>query len=33
MQNRKWVKITAIVLAVLMAGSSLTVGIYALFAL
>ena len=31
MYNRKWVKITAIVLAVLMAGSRLGVGIWALF--
>jgi len=32
MQNRKWVKITAIIMAILMAGSSLAAGIYALFA-
>lgn len=32
MQNRKWVKITAIVLAVLMAGSSITAGLYAILA-
>ncbi len=32
MQNRKWVKVTAIILAVLMAGSSLTAGLYALLA-
>ncbi len=31
MQNRKWVRITAIIMAVLMAGSGLVVGIYALF--
>ena len=31
MYNRKWVKITAIVLAVLMAGSGLGIGIWALF--
>ncbi len=31
MYGRKWVKITAIVLAVLMAGSGLSVGIWALF--
>lgn len=33
MYNRKWEKITAIVLAVLMAGSGLGVGIWALFAM
>ena len=33
MYNRKWVKITAIVLAVFMAGSGLGVGIWALFAM
>ena len=33
MYNRKWVKITEIVLAVLMAGSGLGVGIWALFAM
>ncbi len=32
MNNRKWVKITAIILAVLMAGSGLTAGVFALFA-
>jgi len=32
MQNRKWVRITAIIMALLMAGSGLAVGIYALFA-
>ncbi len=31
MYGRKWVRITAIVLAVLMAGSGLTVGVWALF--
>lgn len=30
MQNRKWVRITAIIMALLMAGSGLAVGIYAL---
>lgn len=32
MQNRKWVRITAIIMAILMAGSGLAVGIYAIFA-
>lgn len=32
MQNRKWVKITAIIMAVLMAGSGLVAGIYAIVA-
>ncbi len=32
MYNRKWVKITAIIMAVLMAGSGLAVGVYAFFA-
>lgn len=32
MQNRKWVRITAIIMAILMAGSGLAVGIYALVA-
>ncbi len=31
MYGRKWVKITAVILAVLLAGSGLTVGIWALF--
>lgn len=31
MYNRKWVKITAILLAVLMAGSGLGIGIFAIF--
>ncbi len=31
MYGKKWVRITAIVLAVLMAGSGLTVGVWALF--
>lgn len=31
MNNRRWVKITAIILAVLMAGSGLSAGIFALF--
>lgn len=31
MYGRKWVKVTAIILAVLMAGSGLGVGIWALF--
>lgn len=32
MYNRKWVKITAIIMAVLMAGSGLVAGIYAIVA-
>lgn len=32
MQNRKWVRVTAIIMAILMAGSGLAVGVYALFA-
>lgn len=31
MYSRKWVKVTAIILAVLMAGSGLGAGIWALF--
>lgn len=31
MYNRAWVKVTAIVLAVLMAGSGLGVGLWAIF--
>lgn len=31
MYGRKWVKVTAVILAVLMAGSGLGVGIWALF--
>ncbi len=31
MYNRTWVKVTAIVLAVLMAGSGLGVGLWAIF--
>lgn len=33
MYNRKWVKVTAVVLAVLIAGSGLGVGVWALFAM
>lgn len=33
MYNRKWVKITCIILAVLIGGSGLTVGIFALFSM
>ncbi len=32
MYHQKWVKIVAIILAILMAGSGLVVGFYALFA-
>lgn len=32
MYNRKWVKITAVIMAVLMAGSGLVAGIYAIVA-
>lgn len=31
MQNRKWVRVTAIIMAILMAGSGLAVGVYAIF--